>query len=253
MNELVTLDNNKYSYQDLLKKAGTFGQSSYSDENFMLKENHTPHRQLRQVLMHYDGICYTLLNYQNKQKQTNIEKEELQNKIDELQDAINRNKTLATNLKPEKDMTQFDKKSYELKIQKLQTKIKEKEIGEAQSKKLVDDALESKANYEKMLSEIIPRVEKLENEGITFEESEKEYWKRRFTEEAKLDIFIKENNIPIDKQTIKSIFRMDENSREETFEAIGVPSDIMDQLGIDYINDDIKLLNQETINLIEEN
>jgi hypothetical protein len=174
-NELVTLENNKYNYQDLLKKAGTFGQSEYSDKNFMLKENHTPHRQLRQVMMHYDGICYTLLNYQNKQKQSNIEKEEIQNKIDELQDAINRKKTLATNFKPEKEMTKFDKKAYELKIKKLETKLREKEIGEAQSKKLVDDALESKENYEKMLSEIIPRVEKLENEGITFEDAEREY------------------------------------------------------------------------------
>lgn len=174
MNELVTLDNNKYSYEELLKKT-PFGQSSYSDENFMLKENHTPHRQLRQVLMNYDGVCYTLLNSQNKQKQTNIEIEELQNKIDELKDAINRNKTIPTNLNPEKEMTQFDKKAYELKIQKLETKIREKEIGKAQSKKLIDDALITKESYEKLLSEIIPKVEKLENEGITFEQSEKDY------------------------------------------------------------------------------
>jgi hypothetical protein len=68
-----------------------------------------------------------------------------------------------------------------------------------------------------------------------------------------LDIFLKENNIPINKQTLKSIFKMDEESREETLKSLGLGADLMDRLGINYINDDIKLLNQETINLVEEN
>lgn len=251
MNELVTLESQQ-NYRDILRKT-KFGQSAYSDENFMVKEQLTPHRQLRQVLMQYDGICYSLLTSQNKQETARIEKEELLNKINELQDAINRNMTLPTKLEVEREMTDFDRKSYELRIKKLYTKIKEKEIGEAQSYKLFEDALETKKSYEKILNELIPQVEKLESEGIDFEEAEKIYWKRRFTEEAKLDIFIKQNGIPIDKETIKAIFRLDDNTMRETFIGLGIPENITEALGLNFKDDDTKLINNEPINMIEEN
>lgn len=245
--DLITLENyNPDEYKNLLRKT-QFGESNYCDKNFKVKEQLTPHRQLRQILMNYDGICYTLLTCQNKQKESDIEKREFLNKIEELEDAIDRNTTLPTKLNVKREMTIFDIKAYELKIQKLELKVKEKELGESQSNKLIEDALNTKESFENILSELIPKVEALEKKGIDFEEAEKEYWKRRFTEEARLDIFIKENHIPISKETLKAIFRLDKETRKETLKDLGIPYELMDQLGLDFQEIDKKLLMENKV------
>jgi len=226
-------------YKDLLRKTN-FGQSNYSNENFMVGEQLTPHRQLRQVLMQYDGICYTLLNCRNKQNQTVVEKKKLENKVAELKDALINRTTLPIRLNPSRPMTEFDIQSYELEIERLGLKIEEKVLGDTQSIKLVEDALSTKSNFEKILTKLIPKVEALEELGITFEEAEKDYWKKRFKEEAKLDIFIAKNNVPISKETLKAIFRLDKATKESTLEELGIEN-IQETLGIDYENESLQI------------
>jgi len=228
-------------YQDLLNCI-PFGQSEYSDENFLLKGEFTPHRKLRQILLQYDKICYTLLRNKNGMEKQEIKRKEILNKIDEISDALSRNKTLPKLSEQPKEMTIYDRKRYELLIEKHKNKLEEHDINMSQSKKLVEDALKKKKNYEKILSELIPQVEILENKGIDFEKAEKEYWKRRFNTEAKLDVFLRKNAIPIDKETFKSILKLDTDTRSDILEDLGLDPGTLNKLELDFNNIDSKIL-----------
>lgn len=249
--DIVTFkDGTTDEYKELLRKT-TFGQSNYSNKHFLEGDQHTPHRKLRQILMHYDGVCYTMLQCQNKREQEKINIQELQNKINELEDAINRNTTLPKGISPSREMTSYDKKTYKFKIQKLRLKVQQKELGFAQSNKLFEDAITEKKNYEEMLSTLVPQVEVLEAKGITFEEAEKEYWRRRFTVEARLDIYISRNHIPISKETFKSILKLDKETKEKVLDDLGIQVDIEKQLGLAFQNEEFLEGTDKILKLID--
>jgi hypothetical protein len=218
---IVTVeDTASVRYADLLALV-PFGQSKYQTEQFLVNQHRTPHRQLRQILLQYDQLCYTLIGSQNKQAQTALDLDDKQNQIDRLEHKMAKG-----------DFDKFDTRDAEIKISKLRLEIEEINVGRQQGAKMLDDAFAEKKTFENALAKVIPEVQALEAQGITFDVAEKGYWSERFLEDARLTLFGIKTGHQVDKEIMRAITQMEPEGRAAFMQGLGMDPQLLEQSGL---------------------
>lgn len=206
-------------YQKMLDMGGSFNQSLFSEEHFVLNDQITPHRKLRQALLHYDGKAHAMaeatagsaksLAMLNKAEGDLKILERLQKRVSTVDKKpydlpgysceVVEHETVrhlvfdAKQILSVYEDTEWDDCQAHL-LRELDGLItmKRAEVasikrGQFQQQKLVRDAHKEIAFYEK----IIPKLKKLvEESGLTAEEAEEQYWtlrNKRFIETKQLE------------------------------------------------------------------
>jgi hypothetical protein len=208
MSELISISEMN-RYDQLLSKVN-FGQSIFQDTYFSVEKEYTPHRKLRQVLLEYDQLCHTLISNQLNLQKTNINKEEKEQDLKDFEYQLT-----------DVSLSGSQKNRIYFSIERAKIDLQEIEISIVRSKKLVDDALARKNNFEKLLAELVPQVEALEEQGINFEKAEEMYWTVRFVENAKLDQLAAATGHVFDRENIRSILRLPTSTRNQCLQSIG--------------------------------
>jgi hypothetical protein len=217
-NEITITISEMNRYEQLLSKIN-FGQSVFQDTYFNVQKEYTPHRKLRQVLLEYDQLCHTLISNQFGLQKTAITKAE---KEEDIKDNL---KLLDDPRTPPSERVRIN-----FSIQRLEIELQEIDISIVRSKKLINDAIQRKENFERLLAELVPQVESLEESGIDFEKAEEIYWGIRLTENAQLDNISAATNRTLDKENLRSILKLPVETRQASLKIIGCPDMLIQEL-----------------------
>lgn len=249
----------KSEYQEILELV-TFNQSLFSEENFVINSQITPHRKLRQALIHYDGKSHALAEARFGEKKAKVELETCEKHLkilDKLKIKIelckNKPKKLPSySFKTSKDTTKIldfnpnqildiyeDNEWEEAKEMLLDEinsfiELKNTEIASInrslfQQIKLKKDSQEYIEFYKKE----IPRlIEQVRESGMSFEKSEEMYWKLRFEREFECDKIAQQLGTPSKGDFIQSISELPESIGSSVIEQIKENNKLIESNGV---------------------
>ena len=230
-------------YLDLIKKV-PFDQSELAIEKFCIDVHVTEWRMLRQTLLSYDGKAYDVAHAKEGRKKSEailqmterviLRLSAYRRQVEDTGDlkALSGlsdlevqyregDNLLSRRISPAmtcvcygdlKDAKQDILMEIDSHIILKEYEIRDAHLGEQQSAKLVIEAEQQLAFYERKLKELLPRVQKLEEQGITFESQEVEYWTQRFKKNVEMALLTSGS---IDQGVLDSISLLPKSAQED--------------------------------------